>query len=263
MQHLGINLAVTRIVTVQTTFNPNIKLNKPMKKCIEYSLFFGIFSAILLTLCANTICVHLLHNKISSYLFYIIAISLPFISMSSALNGYFTSLRKNGKNAIARIFEQFVKITATAYFISYFMPSGLEYACLALVLGEAISEIMSFLFVFILYTIESKKHTSKDTTTTNYMKSILEITLPVSITSYIRSGPLRLEKSGMNCNTAISTYGLINGMVMPVLMFPEVIINSFSGLLVPEFTYYYTKKNFNRISEIISKIFRITFLLCI
>lgn len=272
MLHLGINLAATRIVTVQTTFNPKINLNKPMKKCLAYSLFFGVLSAVLLSLFANSICTYLLHNKISSYLFYIIAISLPFISMSSALNGYFTALRKNGKNAVARIFEQFVKITATAYLLSLFMPSGLEYACLSLVLGEAISEIMSFLFVFILYVVQKKKYTIKDNTKTNYMKSIFEITLPVSITSYIRSGlaslkqlliPLRLEKSGMACNTAISTYGLINGMTMPILMFPEVIINSFSGLLVPEFTYYYTKNNFSRISEIISKIFRITLLFSI
>lgn len=259
-------------MTIQTTFNPKISLDKPIKKCLSYSLFFGMFSAILLSLFANTICTYLLHNKVSSYLFYIIAISLPFISMSSALNGYFTALRKNGKNAVARIFEQFVKITATAFLLSLFMPSGLEYACLSLVLGEAISEIMSFLFVFVLYIIQKKNYTIKDNSKTNYMKSIFEITLPVSITSYVRSGlaslkqlliPLRLEKSGMACNTAISTYGLINGMTMPVLMFPEVIINSFSGLLVPEFTYYYTKNNFSRIGEIISKIFRITLLFSI
>ena len=272
MLHPGINLAATRIITVQTTLNPKISLNKPMKKCLTYSLLFGIFSAVLLSLFADIICTYLLHNKVQSYLFYIIAISLPFISMSSALNGYFTALRKNGKNALARIFEQFVKITATAYLLSLFMPSGLEYACLSLVFGEAISEIMSFLFVFALYRIERKNYTVKDNTKTNYTKSIFEITLPVSITSYIRSGlaslkqlliPLRLEKSGMDCNIAISTYGLINGMAMPLLMFPEVIINSFSGLLVPEFTYYYTKNNFNRIREIISKIFRITLLFSI
>lgn len=272
MLHLGINLAVTRIVAIETTYNSKISLSKPMKKCLGYSLFFGVLSSVLLSLFANTVCTYLLHNKVSSYLFYIIAISLPFISMSSALNGYFTALRKNGRNAIARIFEQFVKITATTFLISLFMPVGLEYACLSLVLGEAISEIMSFLFVFILYIVEKRNHNIRNTKNTNYMKSIFEITLPVSVTSYIRSGlsslkqlliPLRLEKFGMDCNTAISTYGLINGMTMPILMFPEVVINSFSGLLVPEFTYYYTKNDFNRISKIISKIFRITLLFSI
>lgn len=240
-----------------------------MKKCLLYSLSFGIIAAILLSLFSNFICINLLHGKVSSSLFYIIAISLPFISMSSALNGYFTALRKNGKNAVARIFEQFVKIVSTAYLISLFMPNGLEYACLSLVLGEAISEILSFVFVYILYNFEKRKYNIETNTKVNYMKEIFKITIPVSLTSYIRSGlsslkqlliPLRLEKSGINCSTAISTYGLINGMAMPILMFPEVIINSFSGLLVPEFTYYYTRNDHNKISIIISKIFKISLL---
>lgn len=272
MLPLGINLASTRIVTVETTHHPENSTKIAMKKCLEYSIFFGIFAAILLTIFAPTIATNLLHNQVSSSLFYIIAISLPFISMSSALNGYFTALRKNGKNAIARVFEQFVKITATTYLLSLFMPTGLEYACLSLVLGEAISEIASFGFAFILYLIERRKYKTEKNTNVNYIRTIFEITLPVSITSYIRSGlsslkqlliPLRLEKSGMNCNEAISSYGLISGMAMPILMFPEVIINSFSGLLVPEFTYYYTKKDMNMIRYIISKIFRITLLFSI
>ena len=240
-----------------------------MKKCLLYSLSFGIIAAILLIVFSDFICINLLHGKVSNSLFYIIAISLPFISMSSALNGYFTALRKNGKNAVARIFEQFVKIVSTAYLISLFMPNGLEYACLSLVLGEAISEILSFVFVYILYNFEKRKYNIETNTKVNYMKEIFKITIPVSLTSYIRSGlsslkqlliPLRLEKSGINCSTAISTYGLINGMAMPILMFPEVIINSFSSLLVPEFTYYYTRNDHNKISIIISKIFKISLL---
>lgn len=265
----GINLATTRLVTVEITNDANVNTKGLMKKCFLYSFSFGLIACIILFFSANFITYKLLHNKVSSSIFYIIAISLPFISMSSCLNGYFTALRKNGKNAIARVFEQFVKMIATFYLISLAMPNRIEYMCLALVLGEAISEIASFFFSFILYVIQKRKYKnkSKNVIKTKYIKSIFEITLPVSITSYIRSGlaslkqlliPLRLEKFGMTCNDAISTYGLINGMTMPVLMFPEVIINSFSGLLVPEFTYYYTKKDYDKISFIISKIFRIT-----
>lgn len=265
----GINLATTRLVTVEITNDTTVNTKGLMKKCFLYSFSFGLLACVFLFFSANFITYKLLHNRVPSSLFYIIALSLPFISISSCLNGYFTALRKNVKNAIARVFEQFVKMIATFYLISLAMPNELEYMCLALVLGEAVSEIASFLFSFTLYVIQKSKYNNrhKNIVKKNYMKSIFEITLPVSITSYIRSGlsalkqlliPLRLEKFGMTCNDAISTYGLINGMTMPVLMFPEVIINSFSGLLVPEFTYYYTKKDYNKISFIISKIFRIT-----
>lgn len=272
MQPLGINLAATRIVVEETAYNINCNTKNAIKKCLLYSILFGCLAATLLFIFSSLICEYLLHNKIPLYIFYIIAISLPFISMSAALNGYFTALRKNGKNALTRVFEQFVKITATSYLLSLFMPSGLEYACLSLVLGEAISEITSFIFVFILYNFEKNKYTIEPNQNKNYMKSIFKISLPVAITSYIRSGlssikqlliPLRLEKYGMSCEASVSSYGLITGMVMPVLMFPEVIINSFSCLLVPEFTYYYTRKDYNKISIIISKIFKITLLFSI
>lgn len=268
----GINLATTRLVTIEITKNPKVSTKELMNKCFLYSITFGLIACIFLFFSADFITYKLLHNKVPSYIFYIICISLPFISMSSCLNGYFTALRKNGKNAISKVFEQFVKMIATSYLISLTLPNELEYMCLALVLGEAISEIASFLFSFVLYVYQKRKYMNKNIIKTNYMKSIFEITLPVSITSYVRSGlaslkqlliPLRLEKFGMNCNDAISTYGLINGMTMPVLMFPEVIINSFSGLLVPEFTYYYTKKDYYKISLIISKIFRITLIFSI
>lgn len=153
-----------------------------------------------------------------------------------------------------------------------FLPNGLEYTCLSLVLGEAISEITSCLFSFMLYVFHKRNYNCVLNDNRNFIKDICKISLPVAITSYIRSGlsslkqlliPLRLEKYGMSCESSMSLYGLISGMVIPIIMFPEVIINSFSGLLVPEFSYYYTRKDYNKISIIISKIFKITLLFSI
>ena len=268
----GINLAVTRIIVEKTSFCEHANTNTAMRKCFLYSITFGISACLILCLLANPITLHFVHNKVSHFLFYFIAISLPFISLSSALNGYFTALRKNGKNATSRIFEQTLKMLVTSYFLSLFMPCGIYYACISLVLGEMISEIGSFFFTFILYKFETRKHTVKQTENTSYLKQILSISLPVAITSYIRSGlsslkqlliPLRLEKSGLSCNEAISSYGLISGMTMPILMFPEVIISSFSSLVVPEYAYYDTKNARAKITYATEKIFRITFLFSI
>ena len=49
-----------------------------------------------------------------------------------------------------RFFEQFIKITVTAFILSLFIPSGLEYACFCLILGDVISEVTSFAFNYIL-----------------------------------------------------------------------------------------------------------------
>lgn len=268
----GINLAVIRIVTEELALNPSINTKKPMIKCLKFSLITGIIAATLLFISAPFISKIFLHNRINHYIFYVISVSLPFISLATCFNGYFTALRKNGKNAINKVLEQFIKITSTAYLLSLFMPNGLNYACLCLVLGEAISEIASCVIAFILYIIERRNCDYRLYSKTNYTKKILNICLPVAFTSYIRSGlvclkqvliPLRLEKFGLSCSKAMSCYGIINGMVLPVLMFPELVINSFSGLLIPEFTYFYAKNDYSKISSSLSRIFRITLLFAI
>ena len=265
----GINLSVTRIVVEETAFCKDTNTKVALRKCFSYSLFFGVSACILLMVLAKPITRYFVHDQVPFYLFYLIGLSLPFISLSSCLNGYFTALRKNGKNAICRIFEQILKMLSTAYCLSLFLPSGVSYACLSLVLGEMISEIGSCFFAFVLYRLEIRKHTIGQENHQNYFKKIASISLPVAITSYLRSGlsslkqlliPTYLEKSGLSCTDAISSYGMISGMVMPVLLFPEVIISSFSNLVVPEYAYFDTKKAYSRITSITQKIFRITFL---
>lgn len=270
----GINLAATKIVSEELALQNNHIPKQAMKKCILYSLFLGIIAFLLIVLFAPFISQYLLHNKIPHYLFYILGISLPFISMSSALNGYFTALRLATKNAFARFIEQFIKITVTTYCLSIIFPNGLEYACLSLILGETISEVMSCILNFLLYFMDLRKQNSCNSRINNkeYTKRILVISIPIAITSYIRSGlaslkqlliPLRLEKSGLSCEKSISEYGIISGMAMPILLFPEVIINSFSGLLVPEFSAYYARNQNKQINYAIDKIFHITFLFSI
>lgn len=270
----GINLAATKIVAEELALQNNHIPKRAIKKCISYSLFLGIVAFLLVVLFAPFLSKYFIHNKIPHYLFYILGISLPFISMSAALNGYFTALRLASQNAFARLIEQFVKITVSTYFLSIFFPSGIEYACLSLILGETISEIISCIINFSLYFLDIKKRQicSKEASNLEYNKRILCISIPIAITSYIRSGlaslkqlliPFSLEKSGMSCKKSLAEYGTISSMVMPILLFPEVIINSFSSLLVPEFSAYYAKNQNRQINYAIDKIFHITFLFSI
>lgn len=269
----GINLATTRIVSEELALNENCVPKKAIRKCIFYSLVLGNFACILLCLLAPFLSHTILHSKVPSYLLVVLAISLPFISVSSALNGYFTGLRKITKNASSKFLEQIVKIVSTTYFLCCFFPLTLERACLCLVLGETISEVTSCLFCYLLYKIDIRKcNCPYNFNNKNYTKKILSISLPVAITSYVRSGlsslkqlliPLRLEKSGMDCKQAISQYGMVTGMAMPILLFPEVLLNSFSTLLVPEFSAYYARKQTKQIHDAILKIFKLTLLFSI
>lgn len=270
----GLNIAVTVIVSEKFAVNKDRLAIKAIRTCIFFSLLLGIVAGVLILVFSGFITNKCLHNMVSSRPLFYIAVGLPFIAMSSCINSYFTSVRKAYKNAITQVFEFIVKMIATVVLLKINILKGVEYICISLILADVISEICSFSLIFILYIIDVKLKKLNDVRSFGQRINILKIAFPVAITSYIRSGlstvkqliiPTQLEKSGLSCNNALSKYGIINGMVMPIIIFPTVLINSYSMLLIPEFSTYVAQKNYKAINYISNKIFKFTcaFSVCI
>ena len=257
----GINIATTRVVSEELACNNEVGAKNAAKRCVFFSVLFGIGASIIFFVLADFITVYCLHNRISKDVIYLICIALPFIAMSAAINGYFIGVRRVYKNSIAKFFEEFVKIVCTAILLKSFMPDGINYACYALILADVVSEILSFIYLYILYRLDKRKSISKSRykDLDSYDKRILRITVPVALTSYLRSGlstvkqliiPSSLQKSGMNSSNSLIAYGVVNGMAMPIIMFPVILVTSFSGLLVPEFSRYYVEKKYKKIKTV-------------
>ena len=257
----GINISATRVVSEELACNNEAGAKRAAQRCLFFSLFFGTCASIIFFLGTDFIVTHCLHDRISQKVIYLICIALPFISMSSAVNGYFTAVRRVYKNAIAKFFEEFVKIVCTAILLKSLMPDGIDYACYSLILADVISEVLSFIYLYILYKFDKRKKLleSRYKDLDSYNKRILRITIPVALTSYLRSGlstvkqliiPLSLQKSGMNSSNSLIAYGIVNGMAMPITMFPVILVTSFSGLLVPEFSRFHIEKNYKKIRSI-------------
>ena len=131
------------------------------------------------------------------------------------------------------------------------LPTSLENACLSLVLGSLLSEFISFVYLVTLYKIDKKRYKQNHSRKKTYYKDITKISFPI---------PIRLEKSGIPCETALSQYGMITGMVMNLIWFPCLFINVFAGLLIPEYSRLNALDNSKRINVITNKIFKITML---
>ena len=194
------------------------------------------------------------------------------IAVSSCISGYFAAVRKVYKSVLANFFEYIVKIIITLLLLKKVLPSGnVEYICFVLILGDVFSEVCSFTYnIFILLYDLNFKLTYPNTIKKNlFLSRILKILMPVSLTSYIKSGlstikqliiPSSLEKHGFECTTALSEYGTITGMAMPIIMFPATILTSISVLFIPEFSRYFVKKDFIQIKKYSKKILLISFL---
>ena len=190
--------------------------------------------------------------------------------MSSCINGYFSAARLVKKTAFVQIIEQIIKISIICFLLNLLPFESVDFAIVSLVFGTTVSEICSFLILYLLYKMNLKKLSGfRNNKTNDFTHKILRISIPVAITSYIRSGlstikqlliPLNLEKSGLSCSEALSKYGMINGMVFPLILFPNIIINTFAGLLIPEFSYYNTRNEYTKMNKMLNLIFKYSFI---
>lgn len=268
----GVNLAVTRMVSEALGKNDMGLAIKSMKKCIEYCMFFSTLSGSVLFIFSGYIGTELLNDARTVLSLKILAVALPFISLTSAFNGYFTAVRRVSKNAFCQILEQSIKIGFTVLFFNMFLEKGVEYACISLVAADAVSEFCAFLISLFLYLFDKTKFIRKKTTAVSdkiVRTRLLSIALPVAFSAYIRSGLLTIEhiliprglsKNGAQKSGALATYGMLHGMVMPVILYPIAIISSFSGLLIPELSECIVKYKRTHIRKIILYAFKYSLL---
>jgi len=268
----GLSIACTCIVSEQFAKGNFLDGLEAVKSCLLFALLLGLGSSILVLFFSNIISKVWLKSMISSIPLYIISIGLPFISISSVINGYFSAVRKGYKSAISQVFELIIKIIVTVVLLISSSNPNVESVCIYLILANVISEICSCILIIILYRKDISKYTSRKITQITFKKRIFKIAFPVSITSYIRSGlctlkqfiiPNRLLLYGLSYSMALSEYGKINGMTMAVLTFPNVFITSFSNLLIPEFSSLAAQKYKKRILEVCKKVFIATSLFSI
>ena len=285
----GINMAVVRQVSSAlpdniTDFDKKTDtcVGKIMKNALSYSLLFSITASVVLFISAENISKLLLDDIRTAPSLKLMSLSLVPISISSALNGYFLAVRRVYKNVIAQLFEQSIKILSVSFLLVLVAPKGLEYACCAVVAGGTLAEVSSLVISGSLYLFDRKIHRRKlsknplpvskngifsVSSAPHCDTRIIPIALPVAVSAYVRSLlvtvehlaiPWGLKRHGANSAAALSSYGILHGMVIPVLLFPSAILGAFSSLLVPELSSAYASKNTIRIKRIVSRVFSLT-----
>ncbi len=262
----GVNLASTRLTAEGLGMKDEEYISSSMRKCVIYSFAFGSAASFLLTVLSKPIGLYIINDERAVGALYALALSLPFVSLSSALGGYFNARRKVTRNVSGQIFGQLARIMVTAILLSAAAPDVFKKdPCFSVCLGASVSEGLYCLYMIILYRLEGNKKSRVENK--EITPKLLNIALPTAFSSYVRSGLLSLEhmliprglsKSGASGEAAVASYGVLCGMVMPVVLFPMALLSSFAGLLVPELSEEKAGGGKKRIDHIITKISEIT-----
>ena len=271
----GIALAVTRMVAEALGKENDRLVRASMKKCMAYALFFGTLSSVLLFSLSEVIGTSWLDDIRTVRPLRLMSLTLPLIALCSAMNGYFTAVRRVSKNAFSQLFEQAVKICVTVGLLTAILPDGIEYACIALVLGGAASELFSFAVMLIIYICDKRKYiTDKGSSVSgsSVTKRLLKIALPVAFSTYARSGlltiehaliPAGLRKNGSSREHSLAVYGTLTAMVMPVILFPSALISSFAGMTIPELAEGMARGHKKHIKYICERVFQLSLIFSI
>jgi stage V sporulation protein B len=190
------------------------------------------------------------------------------MAISNCYKGYFYALGKVTQPSIIQMTEQFVRIFLIIYLMDTFLSKGLEYGCAAIAIGMTAEEIFALFLVWFLYIFDKKPYSNKtQKKADNMVFKLLHISLPISATSYMNSIlrtventliPARLLLYGLSAETAISLYGMIKGMVLPLLFFPSSILTSLSSLLIPAVAGDNALANEKSVSRTLSQVIHFT-----
>lgn len=259
----GVSLSSSRLVAEELGKRRGGRWLSVYLRCLLYAFLSSAPVSLILYVISPYIASSWLGNENGSSLLQVLSIGLPFIALSSCTNGFFTALRKASKSAFLMLIEQLFRIFLTLFLITKDDLSGIK--CLsAVVIGSVCSDIFSF-FISVLLSRSVIKKMKKQSCKSkeSITPRILSVTLPVSISSFLRSSlialehimiPKGLKKNGMSYNTAMASYGTLTGMAMPIIMFPSSFLYSFSSLIIPELAEANEKKDYEGIRTNIKRI---------
>ncbi len=269
----GISTAVTRLVAEELVVGNKKSTLKILKRSVQITLIIASVSAVILFFGAEFISKLLLGDIRAIPSIKVLPISLMFVGTTSCIRGYFIARRKITPNALTQIAEQIIRIVFILIFINIFSEKGITYYCLAVMLGDATAEILSCLLLWLQYSFDRKNlnllngsmPTKKGT-----VRKILHISVPITSGRYLNSllrtaenilVPKNLAKFPMGSENALSQFGMIKGMALPILFFPSTILNSVSTLLIPEISEAVARNQPAIVKESTEKVLKLTSLI--
>lgn len=241
----GIRFATTRLLAEEAGLGRPGSSAAVLRRALLYAGLFGMAAGFCLRLCAEPIGFLWVRDARTVRSLALFALSLPAVSLSSVFCGYFTAVGRIWKTAAEQFGEQLLRIGLTALFLSRVPGGDLELCCCAVVLAGVIADFLGLFVLWLLCLFDRRRHAAAARSCKGLTPRLLHIALPLAAAAYARSAlntfrqllvPQCLKRSGLSANAALSGYGIIGGMAMPLLIFPTAVLTALAELLVPDLT---------------------------
>ena len=188
--------------------------------------------------------------------FRILLLGLTCTCIYAVIRGYFWGNKQFLAPSVMELAEETVMVIAGVLLLQNVSSplSGAKLAAWAVVISYLFSFIASAAWFF----IKGGKISSPKSQLKPLLKSSLPITSVRASASLVNSAiavllPVMLIRGGFSESEALQIFGVVSGMVLPILFVPSTLIGSFALVLVPELSEDFYRKNFKRLYANLSR----------
>lgn len=261
----GMQTAISKCVSAVSESH-----RKKRRGFLYYGLAFVLSLSLLCTYVvytyADVLAVQFLSEARTAPVLKVLAISFPFSAAHACINGYFLGKHQTLLPAVGQLVEQLVRVAVVYVCCNSFLATGdipeLEFVAWGVGLGEAAA--LSVVGLALL--LGSRKSTGGHKLISHpanrdksILAALLKMALPLNANrlavNFLQSIesiriPLMLQVYGLSDSAALSTYGILTGMALPVLFFPGAFTGALSATLLPAVSEAHSKGDRERIKTI-------------
>ena len=244
----GSRYAVTRLVSEENGLNRPHGAAQALGNCMLYGLGFGLAAGLILMILSQPMGFLWLEDARTVRPLMLLSLTMPLTGIDSVMHGYFTAVGRVWKSVAVSVGQQLITIAVTAAMLLAAPAGNLEYAAAVITGGSLIGELAGVTALGLAFALDRRRHgivRGNAPTLAGMTGRMLRIALPLAAASYARSGlstlqhllvPRGLRASGLNAESALAGYGVIQGMALPVVLFPSCLMLAIAELIVPKLT---------------------------
>ncbi len=230
--------------------------------CFTYSIICSFAVCVILYFAAPYISQHWIGNMDALPSMRVFAAFMPISCLCGVMSAYFIAANRIGTLAAVEVAEQFVSMGITVLILLTIPLDDTAGACQAVVLGNCSGSVFALLCLFILF----QRSISSPTSRVPIFKRICSTAAPLALADDLKAGISSLENLMVPRRLALypfisnplATFGMLSGMVFPVMMFPAAILYSLVDLLIPELARCAAVDSQQRIQYLIHRNLRVT-----
>lgn len=267
----GIETAISKLTAAKYALGKEKEASDTLK--------IGLFLTLTLSICCSLIIYHyapqiaeiFLKESRCTGLLKILAFTIPFGTTQSCICGYYFGVHKAAVPSIAQLIEQLFRMGCVFLLHKIYLTNQMEISPALAVMGLVFGEFCSLLFTVTCFSFHPQKRlplSSKNACIG--LREILSLSTPLTISricinllASLEAAliPNALKAYGMNPSAALSIYGILNGMALPFILFPNALTGSIALMLLPAVSESQAAGELNKLKTAIRKTFTFCILL--